>query len=88
MEVEIWLYRALIIAVIGLAIWAAKKLAEKVDTLNTNVSKLNGILISQATNQKNIKDNCLRREKEVDKHFDKLDLKVEDHESRLQKLEP
>ena len=87
MELEIWLYRTLIVAVIGFAIWAAKQLATKVDTLNTNVSKLNGILLSQATNQKNIRDNCQKREKQVDAHFDKIDFKVENHERRIQDLE-
>jgi len=87
-----------ITAALALLIWAIKwaikqmrewanKLVDRVDDLNKNVSQLNGILIKQAVNQKNIKEHCGDREKYVDGKFEKYDDKLENHERRIQDLE-
>ena len=85
--IELWIYRALIVAIIGFAIWVGQKLINKVEKLTENIGSLTTILTVQDKDLKNFRSNCNKREAEVNRRFGEHEVKIEDHEERIRTLE-
>ena len=79
-SIEIWLYRALLIAGISLLIWLAQQVKKKVEKLTFELEKLNLTFSLQDKDMKYFHSNCIKREREVNKILD-------DHEKRIRKVE-
>ncbi|HNX65628.1 MAG TPA: hypothetical protein PKH02_02025 [Bacteroidales bacterium] len=85
--VELWLYRAIIIAILGFVIWVGQSLITKVDKLTETINNLNNTLTRHDTDMTNIKAGCAKREIEVNRRFAENEFKIEDHEERIRELE-
>ena len=64
------------------------KFITKVDDLGNHLSNLNILLNREVDTTKVIQKNCLKREKEVDFKFKKVDETLKNHEDRIKELEP
>ena len=85
--IELWMYRTLIIAIIGFAIWVGQKLINKVDKLSDTIASLTIALSMNDKDMENLQTNCGKREAEVNRRFGEQAETIEDHEKRIRHLE-